>query len=95
MTYYSPPPVVVSPPPSGMATASMVCGILGFITCGLTSLLAVIFGHVGEAQTRDNRMAGRGQAITGLVLGYLVLAPAFFWWILMFLGAAAAPFAGQ
>lgn len=91
-----PPPFqtnyVLKPPTSGLSTASMVCGILGFFTCGLASLLAVIFGHIGISQTADNRMSGRGQAVAGLVLGYVVLIPAIIWMFFMLIGMAAVPF---
>jgi Domain of unknown function (DUF4190) len=93
---YSPVPAyVVSRPSSGMATAAMVLGIVGLFSCGLTSILAVIFGHVAEVHTRDARQAGRGQAVAGLVLGYLVLAPALIFLGLALVGAVTLPFAGM
>lgn len=58
-------------PTSGLAIASLVCGLLYF--CGLGSLLAVIFGHIGLGQTRRGDRTGGGLAIAGLVLGYLGL----------------------
>ena len=59
----------------GMAVASFVFGMLG--TCVLFflgSILAVIFGHVALRQidTSRNRLTGRGMAIAGLILGYIV-----------------------
>ena len=57
-----------SPPTSGMAIASLVCGVM---ICGLmaTSILAVIFGIVGLQKTRGGAYGGRGLAISGLILG--------------------------
>ena len=93
---YQPPvayqPVAVAAPSSGLATASMVLGIIGFFSCGLTSLFAVIFGHVAEIQTRGGRRGGRGQAAAGLVMGYLVVAPGLIFLALIFMGVAAVPF---
>lgn len=92
MSYYPPPSAA---PSSGLATASMVLGICGFVTCGITSVLAVVLGHVAEVQTRHNAMAGRGNAVAGLVLGYVVLAPwVIFLWVPLFMGAASIPFVG-
>jgi hypothetical protein len=53
----------------------MVCGILGFLTAGLTGLPAVIMGHIGLSQIKKagGALTGRGMAITGLVTGYLTL----------------------
>ena len=63
-------------PTSGLAIASMVCGIVGIITCyfaGLLGLPAVICGHLAMSQINGSSlpMSGRGMAIAGLVLGYL------------------------
>jgi hypothetical protein len=63
-------------PTSGLAIASMVCGIVAIITCyfaGLLGLPAVICGHLALSQINGSAlpMAGRGMAIAGLVLGYL------------------------
>jgi hypothetical protein len=61
---------------SGLAIASMVCGILGYLTCyfvGILGIPAVICGHMALARIRDSAVpiAGRGMAIAGLILGYL------------------------
>lgn len=60
---------------SGSAIASFV---LGLIVClgPLTALPAVILGHLGLRRIRKSggRLRGRGLAITGLILGYVVLA---------------------
>jgi hypothetical protein len=60
---------------SGLAVASMVCGIAGYATClfWILSIPAVICGHMALNQIRDSSlpMAGRGMAIAGLILGYL------------------------
>jgi hypothetical protein len=65
-------------PPSrntnGMAIAALICGVLGFSTCGVTSILAVIFGHISLSQIRRNDEDGRGLGIAGLVLGYVAVA---------------------
>jgi len=72
--------VVLTPPSSGAATSSMVLGIIGLVfacfSCGIPSLLAIIFGHVGLNQTRNNVMSGRGFAIAGMVMGYVLIIPA-------------------
>jgi hypothetical protein len=84
LTYATPPPYYpypAQPAPrnSGMAVASLVLGLVGlfvsWFTFGIPSILAVIFGHIGISQTRPDRgLSGRGMAIAGLVLGYIVVA---------------------
>lgn len=95
---YSQPPAVqhhyyggsmpVAPPTNGMATASLVCGLIGFFACGVTSVLAVIFGHVSLSQIKRTGEGGHGMAVTGLILGYLVSAGWLIILILYILGAA-------
>jgi hypothetical protein len=59
--------------------AAMVLGIIGFVsnvcTCGIPSLVAIALGHVGLSQTKSGAIGGRGMAVTGLVLGYLIFVP--------------------
>lgn len=71
---YGAPPVQQSN--SGMAVAAMVLSLVGVIPCfwviQVPGLLGVIFGFVGLGQTSDGRR-GRGMAITGIVVGILLL----------------------
>lgn len=78
--YYGQPMPVVRPT-NGMATASLVCGLIGFFACGITSILAVIFGHVSLGQIKRTGEGGHGMAVTGLILGYLISAG----WLLILL----------
>lgn len=63
---------------SGMATASMVLGIIGLCpyTLGILPLLAVIFGHIAlnSINKSGGMIQGKNQAIAGLILGYLTIA---------------------
>jgi hypothetical protein len=66
-------------PTCGLAIASMICGIVGIVTCyfaGLLGVPAVICGHLAIARINGSPvpMAGRGMAIAGLILGYLGIA---------------------
>jgi len=72
---YYPPPYGYPPPvqhrTSGLAVASMVCGIVWVYW--ITSILAIIFAHVALAEIRRSggTVTGRGMAIAGLVLGWI------------------------
>jgi hypothetical protein len=69
------PAVAFGLPPetSGKAIFSLICGILFFIPLPPFFIVAVIFGHLSLSEIRRSagRLAGRGFAIAGLVLGYL------------------------
>jgi hypothetical protein len=71
------PPLSSQAPPqtSGLAIGSMICGILGFLTAGLTGLPAVILGHIGLSQIKKSggALGGGGFAITGLITGYITV----------------------
>ncbi len=75
-------------PTSGMATASMVFGIAGLLLFCLVipSLVAVLCGHNALVETRQGHKAGHGQAVAGLILGYLVLVPAVIYGVFMLIG---------
>lgn len=86
---YGPPtaPPVAAPAPAppldagptqtcGMAVASFVLGLLGATALFVIgSVLAIVFGHVALRQIENSRntLAGRGMAIAGLILGYVVI----------------------
>ncbi len=61
---------------SGLAIASLILGILGFVSAGLTALPALVLGIVALVQIKKDkaRLGGEGLAITGIVLsGIMVL----------------------
>lgn len=59
--------------PNGMATASLVFGILAFCIPLVSSVLAIVFGIIGLKRTRDPNVGGKGLAISGIVLGSVSL----------------------
>lgn len=67
----SPVPQPVQRPTNNLAKASSICAVLGFATCGVTGIPAVITGHLALQQINRTKENGSGQAITGMVLGYV------------------------
>jgi hypothetical protein len=99
---------IQKPPSNGLAITSMILGIVAIVigvwalipflgifaavTGFLPAVIAVILGHIGTLRARQMSGTGRGQAMAGLVTGYItlgiiVLTTAF--WIVALLGAAA------
>ena len=75
-------PSSVTPVPStgperigSSAIASLVCGILGVVSCGYTffvgPILAIVFAVVAKKQIPVRNQAGGGMATAGLVLGII------------------------
>ena len=58
---------------NALAIVSMVGGILGFFTVGLGSLVGIVCGHISLSQIKRAKENGKGMAIAGLVMGYLLL----------------------
>lgn len=99
---------VVKQPGNGMAVTSLVLGIVAIvigvwtvipflgigaaITSFVPALLAVVFGHLGKRAVQQVGK-GHGQAMTGLVLGYItlgIIVITTFVWIVAFIGSAAS-----
>ncbi len=68
-------PTAYQHPTNTMATASLVLGLVGLVTCMLVvpSALAVIFGIVGVRRAGELSGVGKSKAIWGLSLGCFVL----------------------
>ena len=62
---------------SGKSTAALVLGILGLVLCPLIcSVLALVFGYQArrEIDGSGGRITGRGNAMAGIVLGWIGVA---------------------
>ncbi len=62
---------------NGLAVASMVLGILSFMSCGpIFSVPAVVLGHAALARIRRGEMPrdSRGFAMAGVILGWCNIA---------------------
>ncbi|NDL59642.1 DUF1707 and DUF4190 domain-containing protein [Phytoactinopolyspora mesophila] len=56
---------------NGYALASVICGGAGFMT-GISAIAAIITGHIALSQIKRTGEEGRGMAVAGLVMGYVV-----------------------
>lgn len=90
-------------PTSGLALTSLICGISGMALFWLfvpmlASIVAVVTGHLALRQIRTNPvLGGRGMAIAGLIMGYIMVAFLLFSvaitvFSFLFLGAFTLPF---
>lgn len=90
-------------PTNSLAVTSLVCGLAGLLLSWLfvpmlASIAAVIAGHLALGQLKRNPGAnGRGMAIAGLILGYVVVAILIITIVVsifsfLFVGALGLPF---
>jgi hypothetical protein len=61
---------------NGLAVASLILGIVGWVACGVGSVLAIILGIVARSQIRASggRQGGDGMAKAGIILGCVFVA---------------------
>jgi Domain of unknown function (DUF4190) len=81
-SYPPPPPGGYGYPPpgsgrgvgtNGMAIASLVCSLFGWL-CLIGPILGLIFGFVALGQIKQTGQGGRGMAIAGIVIGGVAIA---------------------
>jgi Domain of unknown function (DUF1707)/Domain of unknown function (DUF4190) len=63
-------PVAEETPTNGLAMASLACGLGQFVFGPLTTIPAIVFGHMARSQIRRTGEQGDGLALAGLMLGW-------------------------
>ncbi|MDQ1435319.1 MAG: hypothetical protein QOF59_2135 [Actinomycetota bacterium] len=81
-----PPPGLAPGSTNGLATAALVLGAVGWIPCGIGSLVAIVLGFIARTQIRESRgrQGGDGLALAGIILGFIGVG---IWLLLLILGA--------
>ena len=64
---------------SGLAIASLILGICGFCTCGLTGVVGLVLGIIGLSAIKKSagQLKGQGLAIAGIVVSAVSLVTLF------------------
>jgi hypothetical protein len=67
--YYSPPTSTTN----GLAIASLVSSIAGFVLCGIGYILGLVFGYIAKNQIDQSggTQQGRGMAVAGIIIGWV------------------------
>ncbi|WP_067793715.1 protein kinase domain-containing protein [Actinomadura formosensis] len=68
-------------PVNSLAIYAVSMGAVGLITCGLPSIPAIIAGHMAWVRLRRSGERGLGLAVTGIALGWIMVA---FWALVAF-----------
>lgn len=68
--YGYPPP---APKPQTNAILALVLSCVGLATCGVTAIVGVIFGHIAMGRIKRGEEDGRGMALAGVIIGYVVI----------------------
>lgn len=77
-------------PNNGMATASLIVGIVSLICCGLPAgIVAIILGAIGLSKSKTMCGNGKGMAIVGIILGVVSIVFSIAMLVLYLFGFAA------
>lgn len=68
--YGYPPP---QPKSQTNAILALVLSCVGLATCGVTAIVGVIFGHIAMGRIKRGEEDGRGMALAGVIIGYVVI----------------------
>ena len=70
-----PGPPQAGPKTSGLAVASLICGIGGICTCGLGGIAGIVLGimAMGRIRRSAGQLGGRGLAVAGLVVSIIAI----------------------
>jgi hypothetical protein len=71
---YGPGYGYVPPKSQTNAILALVLSLVGFATCGVTAIVGVIFGHIAMGKIKRGEEDGRGMALAGVIIGYVVIA---------------------
>jgi len=79
----APYPPAAAPKTSGFAVVSLILGIGGLCTCGVTSLVGLVLGIIALRQVNRSggALGGRGVAIGGIVASALTLLVGVVLWV--------------
>lgn len=72
--YGAPAVVPVVPKTNGMAIASLICSLVGLVTCGVASIVGIILGFVAKKQIQEKGEEGGGMATAGIIIGFVAIA---------------------
>ncbi len=82
---------------SGLAVASMICGVVGLATCCsiVPGILGVVFGGVALPIIKHGEARGRGLALCGVITGSIGVALGAAFWIALVLSPDTVPVKGS
>jgi uncharacterized membrane protein len=73
----------VPPGNNGLATASLVCSVVG-LCCGIGSIVGIVLGFIALNQIKQTGQAGHGLALAGVIVGAASLILSVLGYILYF-----------
>ncbi|MEU4343576.1 DUF4190 domain-containing protein [Nocardia sp. NPDC023852] len=68
---------------NGMAIGALISSLVGFVTCGIGSLVGIILGAVALNQIKQSGQEGRGMALAGIWIGVGAIVLVILWFVVV------------
>lgn len=85
--YPPPPPMPYYPgqpkPKTWMNWVAFGCGLGGLVTCGLSGVVGIVFGHLGLSASKRGEADARGAGLAGLIISYVFVVAMVAYWALI------------
>lgn len=86
--YYAP----ASSTTNGLAVASLVSSIAGFVICGIGFIIGVVLGYIAKNQIDQSggTQQGRGMAVAGIIIGWVGIGIGLLVLVIVIIASAAS-----
>ncbi|MGK8521551.1 DUF4190 domain-containing protein [Nocardia asteroides] len=75
---------------NGMAIGALISSLVGFVTCGLGSIVGIILGTVALNQIKQSGQEGRGMALAGIWIGVGAIVLGILWFVVVIIAGATS-----
>jgi hypothetical protein len=81
-----------SAPTNGLAVASLVSSIAGFVVCGIGFIVGVVLGYIAKNQIDQSggTQQGRGMAVAGIIIGWVGIGLGVLVLVIVIIASAAS-----
>jgi len=70
-------------PKTWMNWVAFGCGLGGLVTCGLSGVAGIVFGHLGLSASKRGEADARGAGLAGLIISYVFVVAMVAYWALI------------
>lgn len=85
--YPPPPPMPYYPgqskPKTWMNWVAFGCGLGSLVTCGLSGVAGIVFGHLGLSAAKRGEADAKGAGLAGLIISYVFVVAMIAYWSLI------------
>ncbi|MEU6832263.1 DUF4190 domain-containing protein [Nocardia beijingensis] len=75
---------------NGMAIGALISSLVGFVTCGLGSIVGIILGVIALNQVKQTGQEGRGMALAGIWIGVGAIVVGILWFVVVIIAGATS-----